>query len=54
MDKIIVNLDFEMGGLLSKFNKDSLINGNEGIMIKDPQSYYECKRSTTWLKSNHL
>ncbi len=52
MDKIIVNLDLEDGRTtFKKFNKDSLINGNEGIMIKDPQSYYECKRSTTWLKS---
>lgn len=25
-------------------------NGYEGIMIKDPQSPYECKRTTTWLK----
>ena len=34
-----------------QFNKDSIINGHEGIMIKDPNSFYECKRSTTWLKS---
>ena len=33
------------------FNKDSIIKGYEGIMIKDPESFYECKRSTTWLKS---
>jgi len=33
------------------FNRDSLLNGYEGIMIKDPDSFYECKRSTTWLKS---
>jgi DNA ligase-1 len=24
--------------------------GYEGIMIKDPDSKYECKRSTAWLK----
>ena len=36
---------------LNKKNKDSIINGYEGTMIKDPESYYECKRSTTWLKS---
>ena len=34
-----------------QFNKNSIINGHEGIMIKDPNSFYECKRSTTWLKS---
>ena len=27
------------------------MKGYEGIMIKDPNSFYECKRSTTWLKS---
>ena len=32
------------------FNKKSIIDGYEGIMIKDPKSYYECKRSTTWWK----
>ncbi len=34
-----------------KFNKLSIIKGYEGIMIKDPTSFYECKRSTSWLKS---
>ncbi len=34
-----------------KFNELSIIKGYEGIMIKDPLSYYECKRSTSWLKS---
>ena len=50
--KKIVNLD-EPNGLaeFKSFNKEALMNGNEGIMIKDPDSFYECKRSTTWLKS---
>ena len=30
---------------------ESIVQGYEGIMIKDPESFYECKRSTTWLKS---
>mgnify|MGYP001394179966 CR=1 FL=1 len=34
-----------------KINKLSIIKGYEGIMIKDPTSFYECKRSTSWLKS---
>ena len=34
-----------------KFNELSIIKGFEGIMIKDPMSFYECKRSTSWLKS---
>ena len=52
IDKKIVNLD-EPNGLaeFKSFNKEALMNGNEGIMIKDPDSFYECKRSTTWLKS---
>ncbi len=34
-----------------KFNEISIIKGFEGIMIKNPMSFYECKRSTSWLKS---
>jgi DNA ligase-1 len=32
------------------FNKDAIEHGYEGIMIKDPDAIYECKRSTSWLK----
>ncbi len=32
------------------FNNQSIIDGYEGIMIKEPESFYECKRSSTWLK----
>ncbi len=32
------------------FNKQAIENGYEGIMIKDPEAVYECKRSTSWLK----
>jgi DNA ligase-1 len=32
------------------FNKDAIEQGYEGIMIKDPDAVYECKRSTSWLK----
>ncbi len=34
-----------------RFNELSIVKGYEGIMIKDPQSFYESKRSTSWLKS---
>ncbi len=52
IEKKSVNLDTEEGDrIFSELNKESIINGYEGIMIKDPDSYYECKRSTTWLKS---
>lgn len=33
-----------------EYNQDILSKGYEGIMIKDPNSVYECKRSTSWLK----
>lgn len=32
------------------FNKEMIAKGYEGIMIKDPDAKYECKRSTSWLK----
>ncbi len=48
----LVDLDTEQGREeFKKFNHESIINGFEGVMIKDPQSFYECKRSTSWLKS---
>jgi DNA ligase-1 len=46
-----VNLDEYVGELQFKqFNKDCIEQGYEGIMIKDPDAVYECKRSTSWLK----
>lgn len=46
-----VNLDEFVGELLFKeFNKKAIEDGFEGIMIKDPDAKYECKRSTSWLK----
>ncbi len=52
IEKSAVNLDIDEGKKIFKeLNKKSIINGYEGIMIKDPDSHYECKRSTTWLKS---
>jgi DNA ligase-1 len=32
------------------YNKSAIENGYEGIMIKDLDAAYECKRSTAWLK----
>lgn len=32
------------------FNKEMVEAGYEGIMIKDPDAKYQCKRSTSWLK----
>ena len=46
-----VDLDEYAGELLFKqFNKDAIADGYEGIMIKDPDAGYECRRSTSWLK----
>ena len=33
-----------------EYNKKAIAEGFEGIMIKDPEAKYECKRSTSWLK----
>ena len=46
-----VNLDEYVGQLVYKqFNADAIANGYEGIMIKDPNAPYECKRTVSWLK----
>jgi len=46
-----VDLDTYIGELQFKqINKDAIAAGFEGIMIKDPNAIYECKRSTSWLK----
>ncbi len=51
IEKKIINLDSSEGlSVFRNFNNESIIQGYEGIMIKDPESFYECKRSTTWLK----
>ncbi len=51
IDKTYINLDTDEGkSIFKEFNKKAIIDGYEGIMIKDPESFYECKRSTTWLK----
>ena len=47
-----VDLDSYVGELQFKeFNKEAIDNGYEGILIKNPDAYYECKRSVSWLKS---
>jgi DNA ligase-1 len=33
-----------------EINQQAITGGYEGIMIKDPDAAYECKRSTAWLK----
>lgn len=50
--QVEVDLDSYVGELVFKqYNKDAIDSGFEGIMIKDPDARYECKRSHSWLKS---
>jgi DNA ligase 1 len=47
----LVDLDTEEGKLRFKeINQQAIDGGYEGIMIKDPDAGYECKRSVAWLK----
>ncbi len=51
IDQVEVDLDTYVGELEYKeFNKTAVDNGYEGIMIKDLDATYECKRSHSWLK----
>lgn len=48
---IMVDLDFSEGhDQLNRYAKDMVNLGYEGIMIKDINAPYLCKRSTDWLK----
>jgi DNA ligase-1 len=47
----LVDLDTAEGQLRFKeINAHAIAGGYEGIMIKDPEAPYECKRSVAWLK----
>jgi len=47
----VVDLDTDAGRARYKeINKQAIEGGYEGIMLKDPESFYECKRSSSWLK----
>jgi DNA ligase-1 len=47
----LVDLDTPAGQKRFKeINKNAIAGGYEGIMIKDPNAPYECKRSVSWLK----
>ena len=47
----LVDLDTEAGQTRFKeINQKAVAGGYEGIMIKDPEAPYECKRSVAWLK----
>lgn len=47
----LVDLDTEVGQeRFRAINQQAISGGYEGIMIKDPDAPYECKRSVSWLK----
>ena len=47
----LVDLDTDAGQVRYKeINAQAVAGGYEGIMIKDPEAPYECKRSVAWLK----
>jgi len=49
--QIEVDLDTFVGQAQYKaYSKQALEDGYEGILIKDPNALYECKRSHAWLK----
>jgi DNA ligase-1 len=49
--QIEVNLSEMVGeAQFRAYNKEAIDKGFEGIMIKDPNAVYECKRSASWLK----
>ena len=47
----LVDLDTDVGqARFKEINAKAVAGGYEGIMIKDPEAGYECKRSVAWLK----
>jgi DNA ligase-1 len=49
--QIEVDLDSYVGELeFKQYNKNAIEAGFEGIMIKDLDAVYECKRTVSWLK----
>jgi DNA ligase-1 len=51
LDTAVIDLGTDEGQKLFKmYNKSAVENGYEGIMIKDINAPYECKRTSSWLK----
>ena len=51
LDHAVVDLDTQEGQkLFAMYNKSAIENGYEGIMIKELDAPYECKRTVSWLK----
>ena len=53
--KLIVDLDTEEGrDKMNEFYQETVSAGYEGIMVKDINAPYECKRTSAWLKMNTI
>lgn len=49
--KLLVDLDTKEGQAAYKeFNREAIEAGYEGIMVKDPEAFYQTKRTDAWLK----
>lgn len=49
--QVLLDLDNpEHQAKFKEINQKAIAGGYEGIMIKDPEGIYECKRSVVWLK----
>jgi DNA ligase-1 len=47
----LIDLDTDAGkSKFKEINQRAIVGGYEGIMIKDPDAPYECKRTVNWLK----
>jgi DNA ligase-1 len=48
-----IEVDFDTSdgqAAFAEFNRQAIHDGYEGVMIKDPDAPYACKRTTAWLK----
>jgi DNA ligase-1 len=51
LEQELIDLDTDAGQKrFNEINRLAIEGGFEGIMIKDPQAIYECKRTASWLK----
>lgn len=51
VEQELVNLDTAQGTLrFEEINRSAIAGGFEGLMLKDVDAPYECKRSSAWLK----
>ena len=51
LPKTEINLDTDDGKRqFEKFNREAIEFGYEGVMVKDPNAPYKCKKGTNWVK----